>query len=229
MKSVFALFSLLCLGLSYNLWAQEDAAIVAKTQTCVACHGADGNSTVPNWPKIAGQHEAYLVKQLKEFRLGEKGSRYDPSMYGMVVNMSDQDIAELAAFYARQKQTEGIAKEAYVALGERIYKGGDVASGVTACAACHGPDGSGNELAKYPRLAGQHAQYLENTLRAFRDGKRKNSPNNMMESISHRMNDAQIQAVSSYIEGLRTEAESTKPSEKSAEKSPEKPKEKQGE
>lgn len=174
----------------------------AKTQTCVACHGPDGNSTVPNWPKIAGQYENYLEKQLKEFRLGEKGPRYEASMYAMVAALSDQDIADLSAFYASQKQTMGKAKSEYVAVGERLYRGGNIQTGVSACMACHGPAGEGNEAAKFPKLAGQHATYIENQLIAFRDGKRKNSPNGMMESISHRMTSDEMKAVSSYIEGL---------------------------
>ncbi|MGD9592399.1 MAG: cytochrome c [Candidatus Berkiella sp.] len=174
-----------------------------KTQTCVACHGTDGNSTVPNWPKIAGQHELYLVKELKDFRAGEKGPRYEASMYGMVANLTDQDIADLASFYASQKQTMGKAQNAYVALGQRIYRGGNVQTGVTACLARHGPEGQGNDAANFPKLAGQHAVYIENQLIAFRDGKRKNSPIEMMESISHRMSNDEIKAVSSYIEGLR--------------------------
>lgn len=175
----------------------------ATTQTCVACHSTDGNSTVPNWPKIAGQHQNYIVKQLKEFRLGEKGPRFEPSMYSMTANLTDQDINELAAFYASQTQTLGTAQNEYVSLGERIYRGGNVQTGVTACAACHQPDGRGNEAAKFPRLSGQHATYLENQLHAFRDGKRKNSPNGMMEDIAKRMTEQEIKAVSSYIEGLR--------------------------
>lgn len=174
----------------------------AKTQTCVACHGPDGNSTVPNWPKIAGQYENYLEKQLKEFRLGEKGPRYEASMYAMVAALSDQDIADLSAFYASQKQTMGKAKSEYVAVGERLYRGGNIQTGVSACMACHGPAGEGNEAAKFPKLAGQHATYIENQLIAFREGKRKNSPNGMMESISHRMTSDEMKAVSSYIEGL---------------------------
>ncbi|MBS0286445.1 MAG: cytochrome c4 [Proteobacteria bacterium] len=181
----------------------DAAAGKGKTQTCVACHGQDGNSTVPNWPKIAGQYENYLVKQLKDFRAGEKGPRYEGSMYGMVANLTDQDIADLAAFYANEKQTMGKAQDAYVALGQRIYRGGNVQTGVSACLACHGPEGKGNEAAKFPKLAGQHAVYIENQLIAFRDGKRKNSPNEMMESIAHRMSNEEIKAVSSYIEGLK--------------------------
>ncbi|MGE3318302.1 MAG: cytochrome c [Candidatus Berkiella sp.] len=174
----------------------------SKTQTCVACHGPDGNSTVPNWPKIAGQYENYLDKQLKDFRQGEKGPRYEASMYAMVAALSDQDIADLAAFYASQKQTMGKAKSDLVPLGERIYRGGNIQTGVSACMACHGPSGEGNEAAKFPKLAGQHATYIENQLIAFRDGKRKNSPNGMMESISHRMSADEMKAVSSYVEGL---------------------------
>ncbi len=174
-----------------------------KTQTCVACHGTDGNSTVPNWPKIAGQYENYLVKQLREFRAGEKGPRYEASMYAMVANLSDQDIADLAAYYASEKQTMGKAQNAYVELGQKIYRGGNLQTGATACLACHGPEGQGNEAAKYPKLAGQHAVYIENQLHAFKEGKRKNSPSEMMESISHRLSDEEMKAVSSYIEGLR--------------------------
>lgn len=174
----------------------------SKTQTCVACHGADGNSVVANWPKIAGQYENYLEKQLKDFRMGEKGPRFEPSMYAMVAALSDQDIADLAAFYSANKQTMGKAKSEYVALGERIYRGGNIQTGVSACIACHGPNGEGNEAAKFPKLAGQHATYIENQLIAFRDGKRKNSPNGMMESISHRLSAEEMKAVSSYVEGL---------------------------
>lgn len=175
----------------------------AKSSTCAACHNADGNSTIPNWPKIAGQYENYFVKQLKDYQQGEKGPRYDPTMMGMVANLSDQDIADLAAFYASQTQTLGKAKEEYVKMGEKLYRGGNIETGVTACMACHGPDGKGNQAAKYPRLSGQHAQYLEDQLHKFRDNKRTNSPNGMMDSISHRLSDHEIKAVSSYIEGLR--------------------------
>lgn len=174
----------------------------SKTQTCVACHGADGNSVVANWPKIAGQYENYLEKQLKDFRMGEQGPRYEASMYAMVAALSDQDIADLAAFYSANKQTMGKAKSEYVALGERIYRGGNMQTGVSACIACHGPSGEGNEAAKFPKLAGQHATYIENQLVAFRDGKRTNSPNGMMNSISHRLSAEEMKAVSSYVEGL---------------------------
>lgn len=181
----------------------EAKAGQAKSGTCTACHNADGNSTVPNWPKIAGQYNDYLIKQLKEYRMGDKGPRFEASMYAMVANLTDQDIADLAAFYSNQKQTLGKANAQLVPLGEKIYRGGNIQTGVTACLACHGPDGMGNEAAKFPRLSGQHSTYIENQLRAFKDGKRKNSPNGMMEAISRSMSDDEIKAVSSYIEGLR--------------------------
>lgn len=204
MKRYFTFFSWFALVfLATTAMAKGDIeAGKSKTQTCVACHGPDGNSVVPNWPKIAGQYENYLDKELKDFRLGEKGPRFEASMYAMVAALSDQDIADLSAFYASQKQTMGKAKSDLVALGERLYRGGNMQTGVSACMACHGPTGEGNEAAKFPKLAGQHATYIENQLIAFRDGKRKNSPNGMMESISHRMSAEEMKAVSSYVEGL---------------------------
>lgn len=194
----------LCFLLLFSpfIHAQDAAAGKEKTQTCVACHGEDGNSLNPSWPKIAGQNEAYFVKQLKDFKQGEQGPRPNSVMLGMVATLSDADIANLAAFYATQKQTSGTAQQQYLALGEKIYRGGNLATGVTACAACHGPKGEGNFLAAYPHIAGQYATYLEDQLKAFRQGSRHNSPNGMMESISKRMTDEEIKAVSSYIEGL---------------------------
>jgi len=200
---LFSLLQVLFLCLPFGVRGADPAAGQAKSQTCVACHGADGNSVVPNWPKLAGQHESYLVKELKEYREGEKGPRFEPTMFSMTMNLTDQDIADLAAFYASNKSTLGMASQAYVSEGEKMYRGGNLATGVTACTACHGPQGEGNEAARFPRLSGQHAQYIEDQLNAFRNGKRKNSPNGMMESIAHRMSDEEIKAVSSYIEGLR--------------------------
>lgn len=211
MKKHLFLLSLLsaALLLPYQLQGAEEKLVgnaqngKVKTQTCIVCHGSDGNGVAANFPKIAGQYENYLVKQLKDFKMGQKGPRYDPVMYPMVTDLSDQDIADLAAFYAEQKQTLGKTKEEYLALGEKIYRGGSQASGVTACIACHGPEGMGNEAANFPRISGQYAQYIETTLLAFRDGKRTNSPYGMMGTISHHMKDDEIKAVSSYIEGLR--------------------------
>lgn len=175
-----------------------------KSEKCAACHQADGNSTVPQWPKLAGQYRHYLEKQLLDFRMGEQGPRFEASMFAMVASLTDQDIADLSTFYAQQTPDEGgKADQATVALGERLYRGGDLASGVTACAACHGPSGQGNAPGGFPKLAGQHKAYTEAQLLAFQGGKRHNSPHGIMESIARRMTPEQIAAVSSYIEGLR--------------------------
>jgi len=184
------------------LGAGDPTAGQAKSQACVACHGNDGNSVNPVWPKIAGQYEAYLVKQLKEMRLGDKGPRFNPVMLPTIVNLSDQDFADLAAYYAKQKPTPGSAAQVSVARGEQIYRGGNRATQVTACIACHGPEGAGNEAAHFPRLSGQHSAYTQTQLRDFRDKKRTNSTNNMMETISHHLSEEEIKAVSDYIEGL---------------------------
>jgi cytochrome c553 len=187
--------------LAMPAWAVGDAAAgQQKSVTCAACHGPDGNSAAPTFPKLAGLGEAYLVKQLHEFRKGE--TRTDPSMAPMVANLSDQDIADIAAFYASQQRSFSVASEDLVALGESIYRGGISGSSVGACIGCHGPRGSGNPAAKFPAVSGQHAQYLAAQLKKFRAGERGNDPNRMMRNIASRMTDAEIQAVSSYMAGL---------------------------
>jgi len=173
-----------------------------KTQVCVACHNQDGNSTNPAWPKIAGQHPGYFIKQLKDYQQGLEGPRPNEVMMPMVATLTEQDMTDLAAYYATQKQTIGTTQQVHYELGQRIYRGGNLQSGVSACVACHGPKGEGNGPANFPRVGGQHAQYLADQLRAFKSGKRHNSPNRMMEMIAKRMTDEEIDAVSSYIEGL---------------------------
>lgn len=173
-----------------------------KSQVCATCHNQDGNSTVPAWPKIAGQSEKYLIEQLKEYRKGDKGNRFNPVMYNLVTNLSDQDIEDLATFFASQKVALGAAKPESVALGEKIYRGGNPATGVPACAACHDPHGQGNELAGFPLLSGQQPQYMIDQLKAFRAGTRANDPMGIMREISKRMTDAEIEAVGNYVSGL---------------------------
>ena len=123
-------------------------------------------------------------------------------MYGMVVGLSEQDIVDISAYYSEQGQTAGQAKESYVTLGEKLYRGGKLEAGIPSCMACHGPRGMGNAPAKYPRVSGQHADYTEIQLKAFKAGTRKNDPSGMMQLIASRMSDDEIKAVSSYIEGL---------------------------
>lgn len=204
MKRTILALGILFLAFSSRLLAEQtaDEALKEKRKPCVACHNDDGNSENPTIPKLAGQYEAYFVKQLKEYKQGLTGPRPNPIMMGQVTNLSDQDIAEMATYYAKQKIKGGTTKQAYLAQGERIYRGGNLATGVVACTACHGPKGEGIEAANFPRLAGQHAQYITDQLNAFKEGKRHNSPNGMMEAISKRMTPEEMQAVSSYIEGL---------------------------
>lgn len=175
------------------------------SQTCAACHGADGNSQIAVNPKLAGQIPEYLHKQLSNFKAaaGKKAERDNPVMAGMVANLSAEDMRNLAAYYAAQAANTGAAKSRdLVALGQKIYRGGNAGKGVPACASCHGPNGAGMP-AQYPRLAGQHAEYTEAQLKAFRTGERANDPNTAMRGTAAKLSDREIQGVSDYIAGLR--------------------------
>lgn len=188
------------LGLAGTAHAQGNAAAgQAKAATCAACHGADGNSVNPIWPKLAGQHASYLAKQLAEFKAG---TRQDPTMAGMAAPLSDQDIQDLAAYFASQTVAIGSADPEKAAAGKKLYLGGDVERGISACMACHGPNGAGNPGAKFPALAGQHPQYVIKALQDFRSGTRSNDMNSMMRDVAARMTDADIEAVAAYISGL---------------------------
>jgi cytochrome c553 len=168
------------------------------TQVCLACHTADGSRGSPANPILGGQHPEYLVKQLIEFK---SGKRKNAVMQGFAATLSEDDMRNVAFFYASKPAKPGFAKNKdTVALGERIYRGGIAAKAVPACAACHGPAGAGLP-AQYPRLGGQHADYTEAQMLAFRDGKRMN--NVVMNGVAERMNDKEIKAVSDYIAGLR--------------------------
>jgi len=168
------------------------------TAVCAACHGADGNSGTPANPKLAQQHPAYLGKQLQEFKSGKRASAV---MSGFAGTLSDADMVNITAWLAAQKAKPGFAKDKdLVALGERIYRGGIPDRQIAACAGCHSPNGAGIP-AQYPRLSGQHADYSETQLKAFRDGVRKNSV--QMAQVAAKMNDREIKAVADYIAGLR--------------------------
>lgn len=174
----------------------------AKASVCAACHGVDGNSTVSIWPKISGQGDLYLIKELMEYRKGPQGHRFDPSMYAMVQQLTDRDIADLAAYFASQTMSGGAAKADLVALGEKIYRGGNLETGVPACAGCHGATGDGNNLARFPRLSGQHADYTMDQLKKFKAKTRSDDPNGIMRDISQRLSEDEMKAVSSYVSGL---------------------------
>ena len=165
---------------------------------CSACHGADGNSVITLNPKLAGQHPEYLLKQLTNFKAG---TRANAVMSGMAANLTPDDMKNLAAYFAAQKTTLTKAKSNGTgSLGEKIYRGGIAATGVPACAGCHGANGAGLPK-QFPRLSGQHADYTTQQLRTFRTGERANAP--MMMAIAAKMTDAEMQAVADYTQGLR--------------------------
>jgi cytochrome c553 len=179
----------------------------AKAAVCAACHGADGNSSVPNWPKLAGQHAAYLQRQLGLIKGGE---RPVPEMAGIVPSLSEQDMEDLAAYFASQTIKPGVTDEALRASGERLYRSGNAETDIPACMSCHGPAGSGNPLSGYPHLAGQHAVYTEKMLKGFRAGTTwgpEDANSKIMTDVTKRMTDEEIKAVASYIQGLHRVAE----------------------
>ena len=169
------------------------------TTVCAACHTADGNSIIPANPKLAGQFPEYLNKQLTNFKSGE---RKNPIMSGMVANLSPDDMKNLAAYFGEKKPTAGTAKNKdLVAEGQKVYKGGNQASGVPACASCHGPSGAGIPV-QFPRLASQHADYVLAQLKNFRSGERANDGAKMMRTIAGKMTNQEMKAVAEYISGL---------------------------
>ncbi len=173
----------------------------AKSATCMACHGMDGNSANPEWPSIAGQHSSYIIKQLKHFKAGE---RQNPLMTPMAMILSEQDMEDLAAFYASQTLRPTAETEpSKLALGQKIFRAGIAAKGVPACSGCHGPSGRGVPGAAYPQIGGQHATYTALQLRAYKSGARATDSGAMMRTITAKLTDEEIDAVSSYLQGMR--------------------------
>jgi cytochrome c553 len=181
----------------------------AKAAVCGACHGMDGNSTDPQYPRLAGQNEQYIAEQLGLFKYGV---RQNPIMLGFASALGAQDMRDIGAYFATQKPLPGVADAKLVQQSEAIYRGGDAARQVPACMACHGPDGGGNPGAGYPRLAGQHADYVQTMLKSFRSESlgnaqpAKNAPAKtlIMPAIAGRLTEADIAALASYVEGLHT-------------------------
>lgn len=205
---------LIAMAVSLSVSAASAAGLVGdaaagktKAAACGACHGADGNSPAPTFPKLAGQGERYLVKQIHDIK---SGARPVPAMAGQTDSLSDQDIADIAAYYAGQKGSVNQAKKDLVARGEAIYRGGVREKGVPACAACHSPTGAGNAPAGFPKLGGQHADYVTTQLKAYRAaadgdaaGRANDGDTKPMRGVAARMSDAEIAAVASYISGLQ--------------------------
>ena len=201
-KALVVVFAGLAMMASVGSFAKGDPAKgKSLSATCSACHGADGNSSNPEWPTLAGQGEGYLAKQLYDFR---KGNRVNAVMGAQAALIAtDEDVEHLAAYYASQQAKPGAGDQSKVEEGRLIYKGGKVSAKVTACSACHGPTGTGNDAAKFPRLAGQHTTYLLSQLKAFRSGERANDAGKMMRNIASKMSDKDMEAIVEYISGLK--------------------------
>ncbi|WP_339470472.1 MULTISPECIES: c-type cytochrome [unclassified Pseudomonas] len=194
---------LLTLGITGVAHAAGDAtAGQAKAAVCGACHGPDGNSPAPNFPKLAGQGERYLTKQMQDIK---SGKRTVLEMTGLLTNLSDQDLADIAAYFASQKGSVGAADPKLVARGEKLFRGGDLEKGLPACTGCHSPNGAGIAAAGFPHLSGQHATYIAKQLTDFRkeeDGRSNDGDAMIMRTIARKLSDEDIAAVSSYIQGL---------------------------
>lgn len=185
---------------SLNEGSAEDGK--AKAITCTACHGAEGNSVSAAWPNLAGQNAPYLAAQLKSFK---DGSRVDPLMSSQAMLLSEQDMADLAAYFeSLPAAAQAVADPKLVDRGEALYRGGSTEAGVAACLACHGPTGRGNPAARYPALQGQHAVYTAKQLNDYKSGTRDtDGKTRIMRDIAGRLSDEDIKALSSYVQGLR--------------------------
>lgn len=208
MKKLF-LTTFLCVVTPFAMAAGNAKDGQAQAAICSACHGADGNSPTGAFPSLAGQHESYIVKQLQDIK---NNVRPVPEMVPFVANMTEQQMADLGAFYAKQTAQGSVTKADLAERGERVYRAGNAETQVAACSGCHGPDGLGNKGAKYPRLAGQHAEYIEKQLRAFQKGadepeaqnaRINDGDNRTMRDVAHHLSDIEIRAVASFIAGLR--------------------------
>jgi len=182
------------------LMAQGDlAAGQAKAALCAACHGVDGNSQLSENPKLAGQNASYIVKQLNDYK---SGARVNVIMAGMVAALSDQDMQDIAAWYASQQVTLQGADPETLEMGETLYRAGIKELSVAACSACHSPTGNGNAPAGFPSLSGQHPEYTLLQLKAFRSGERQNDQSSMMRTVVERLTDQELEALASYVSGL---------------------------
>ncbi|MBL4819805.1 MAG: cytochrome c4 [Gammaproteobacteria bacterium] len=202
-KSAVFLTSLLwlvSLGMAQTVVAQGSASAgEAKVALCASCHGAGGNSVIPENPKLAGQNAKYIIKQIMDYK---SGARENPTMTAMVGSLSDQDVEDIAAYYASQSRAVAGANAEGLDLGQTLYRGGNKDISIAACTACHSPTGQGNAPAGFPALGGQHSAYTLAQLKAFRSGDRSNDSNGMMRTVVERLTDKELEAVANYISGL---------------------------
>jgi len=200
-KHVFVIVTALFTGLlAGSAFGQGDAAAgQAKSALCATCHGADGNSAIAMNPKLAGQNASYLVKQLNDYK---SGARVNATMAAMAAGLSNEDIADIAAWYSSQQPTLQGADPASLELGASLYRGGNEELSIAACSACHSPSGQGNGPAGFPALGGQHPEYTLLQLKAFRSGERANDNSAMMRTIVERLTDSELEALANYVSGL---------------------------
>ena len=186
--------------LSGTVAAQSDAELgKSKSMACAACHGIDGNSVNPQWPKIAAQSTQYVIKQLQHFKNNE---RVNPLMNSQAAALSDDDMKHLAAYYESIERSPGAADEDLVEAGEKLYRGGNAESGIPACISCHGPNGKGNPAAGFPNISYQHAAYSVERLKKYRSAMESYTGVEVMNGIAAKLTDEEIEAVSSYMQGL---------------------------
>jgi cytochrome c553 len=202
MKRLWILAATISGAIVSNLgWAAGSVeAGATKAVVCQACHGANGNSSNPEWPSLAGIGADYIAEQLKNFK---DGKRTNPVMLSIVAGLSPDDMADLGAFFDSLKNTGLEADPSYWQAGEKLYRGGDAARAIPACMACHGPVGAGNEPAKFPALRGQQSVYVTKQLNDYASGARTTGPNGIMETIAKRLSPEDIRNVASYIQGIR--------------------------
>jgi cytochrome c553 len=172
----------------------------AKAVVCQACHGANGNSTNPEWPSLAGVGADYIAEQLKNFK---EGKRNNPVMMPNAMTLSADDMADLAAYFDSLTNTGLEADPSYWQAGEKLYRGGDQARAIPACMACHGPTGRGNEPAKFPALRGQQSVYVVKQLNDYASGARPTGPNGIMQTIAKRLSPEDMRNLASYMQGIR--------------------------
>ena len=199
MKKLFVCVMIGIGWMSFAYAAGDAVSGQGKVAVCSGCHGADGNSMIPSFPKLAGQGEVYLVNQLKDVR---DDARNVPQMMGILTGRTDQDLADMAAFYSTQEVTVGATNPDLLDLGRQIYRAGIAEKGVAACTACHSPTGAGNAQAGFPALGGQHSDYLIKQLKAYRTETRTNGQAKLMQQVAALLSDKEIDAVASYMQGL---------------------------
>ncbi len=196
----FAVFSIILGFMSSAVLAGDAAKGQQAAAACAACHGSDGNTPIaPDYPKLAGQRANYTEKQLHDFK---SGARDNAVMAGQAAALSDEQIEDIAAFYASLEVQHAAVPDKYIQTGQTLYRAGDPAQGIPACTACHGPKGNGLESAGFAALGGQSPQYTIAQLKAFRSGARANDANRMMRDIAAKLSDEQIEALAYYLVGL---------------------------